>query len=152
MADAAALLALDAATPLLHLARLRWAADEPLAVDRAWLPMADAAALLDVDFSRAGLYDQLELRCGVRVTGGREPITAGVPDDGDRTLLDLPDDVGTLRIERTADVDGRPVERRVTWLRGDRFAVAADWSRYSEYRMDLSAAGPPRAQAPVAQA
>jgi GntR family transcriptional regulator len=137
-------LGLEPATPLLHLARLRWAGDEPLGVDRAWLPMAIAAPLLDVDFTRAGLYDQLELRCGVRPTGGRELLTAGIPDDGDRELLQLPDDVGTLRIERTADVDGRPLEWRVTWLRGDRFAVSADWSRYSEYRMDLSAAGPPR--------
>jgi GntR family transcriptional regulator len=142
--EVAARLALDPGTPLLHLARLRWAGDEPLAVDRAWLPMEVAAPLLDVDFSRAGLYDQLELGCGIRLTGGRELLTAGVPDDGDRELLQLPDDVGTLRIERTADVDGRPLEWRVTWLRGDRFAVSADWSRYSEYRMDLSAAGPPR--------
>lgn len=137
-------LGLDTGTPLLHLARLRWAGDEPLGVDRAWLPMSIAAPLLDVDFTRAGLYDQLELRCGVRPTGGRELLTAGVPDGGDRRLLQLPDDVGTLRIERTADVDGRPLEWRVTWLRGDRFAVSAGWSRYSEYRMDLSASGPPR--------
>ena len=67
-----------------------------------------------------------------------------MPDAGDRALLQLPDDVGTLRIERTADVDGQPIEWRVTWLRGDRFAVSADWSRYSEYRMDLAAADPPR--------
>jgi GntR family transcriptional regulator len=141
---AAERLDLEATTPLLHLARLRRAGDEPLAVDRAWLPMAVAAPLLDVDFSRAGLYDQLELRCGVRLTGGRELLMAGVPDDGDRALLQLPDDVGTLRIERTADVDGQPLEWRVTWLRGDRFAVSADWSRYSEYRMGLSAADLPR--------
>jgi GntR family transcriptional regulator len=143
-ADAAGRLDLDPATPLLHLARLRWAGNEPLAVDRAWLPMAVAAPLLDVDFTHAALYDKLEIVCGVRLTGGRELLTAGVPDDGDRALLQLPDDVGTLRVERTADVDGRPLEWRVTWLRGDRFAVSADWSRYSEYRMDLSAAGPPR--------
>ena len=131
-------------TPLLHLARLRLAGDEPLAVDRAWLPLSVAAPLLDVDFTRAGLYDQLELRCGVRPTGGRELLTAGVPDDADRALLQLPDDVGTLRIERTAEVDGQRMEWRVTWLRGDRFAVSADWSRYSEYRMDLAAANPRR--------
>jgi GntR family transcriptional regulator len=143
-ADVAPRLGLDPGTPLLHLARLRWAGDEPLGVDRAWLPMTVAAPLLEVDFSRAGLYDQLELRCGTRPTGGRERITAGIPSAADRALLQLADDVGTLRIERTADADGRPVEWRVTWLRGDRFAVSADWSRYSEYRMDLSAAGPPR--------
>jgi GntR family transcriptional regulator len=137
-ASAAQRLGLTETTPLLHLARLRWADTEPLAVDRAWLPMSVAAPLREVDFARAGLYDQLELRCGVRPTGGRELLTAGVPDDHDRALLQLPDGVGTLRIERTADVDGRPLEWRVTWLRGDRFAVTADWSRYSEYKMDLA--------------
>lgn len=139
---AAERLALDEDEPLLHLARLRLAGDEPLAVDRAWLPLSVAEPLLQVDFTHAALYDQLELSCGVRPTGGRELLTAGVPDDGDRALLQLPDDVGTLRIERTADVDGRPLEWRVSWLRGDRFAVSADWSRYSEYRMDLAAANP----------
>ena len=143
-AAAADRLGVAESTPLLHLARLRLADDEPLAVDRAWLPMSIAGPLLGVDFTHAALYDQLELICGVRPTGGRELLTAGVPDDGDRALLQLPDDVGTLRIERTADIDGQPLEWRVTWLRGDRFAVSADWSRYSEYRMDLAAANPPR--------
>lgn len=123
--------------PLLHLARLRYADEEPLAVDRAWLPLALAAPLLDVDFSHAGLYDELEARAGIRVTGGRETITAVVPSPEDEALLALPDRVGVLRIERTASVDDRPVEWRSTVLRGDRFAVSSEWSRRSGSRLDV---------------
>ena len=123
--------------PLLHLARVRYADDEPLAVDRAWLPMALAAPLLEVDFSHSGLYDQLEARTGVRLTGGRETITAVVPSHDDATLLALPDDVGVMRIERIATVDDRLVEWRSTVLRGDRFAVSSEWSRRTGYRLDV---------------
>lgn len=130
-------LGLDEDDPLLHLARLRYADEEPLAVDRAWLPMSLAAPLLDVDFSHAGLYDELEGRAGIRLTGGRESITAVVPSPDDEVLLALPDGVGVLRIERTASVDERPVEWRSTILRGDRFAVSSEWSRRSGYRLDV---------------
>lgn len=123
--------------PLLHLARLRFADEEPLAVDRAWLPLSLAAPLLDVDFSHAGLYDELEAQTGLRLTGGRETITAVVPSPGDEELLALPDGVGVLRIERTAFIDDRPVEWRSTILRGDRFAVVSEWSRRSGYRLDV---------------
>lgn len=123
--------------PLLHLARVRHADEEPLAVDRAWLPFELAAPLLEVDFSHAGLYDELEARTGVRLTGGRETITAVVPSPDDEDLLALPDGVGVLRIERTASVDDRLVEWRSTILRGDRFAVSSEWSRRSGYRLDV---------------
>ena len=55
---AAARLGLEEPTPLVYLERLRLAADEPLAVDRVWLPERLAAALLEVDFSRTALYDR----------------------------------------------------------------------------------------------
>ncbi len=133
----ARLLDLEDDEPLLHLARLRYADDEPLAVDRAWLPLSMSEALLEVDFSHAGLYDELEARTGVRLTGGRETISAVVPSPEDERLLALPQGVGALRIERTALVDDRPVEWRSTVLRGDRFAVSSEWSRRSGYRLDV---------------
>lgn len=130
-------LGLSVEEPLLHLARLRYADEEPLAVDRAWLPLSLAAPLLDVDFSRAALYDELERCAGIRLTGGRETITAVVPSHDDEALLALPYGVGVLRIERTAFVDERPIEWRSTMLRGDRFAVSSEWSRRLGYRLDV---------------
>ena len=90
----AARLGLEESTPLVHLERLRLADAEPLAVDRVWLPERLAAPLLDVDFSRTGLYAEYAQRCGVRVTGGREAIRAVVPDAGQRRLLGIGPDIG----------------------------------------------------------
>ena len=78
----AARLGLEESTPLVHLERLRFSDEEPLAIDRVWMPERLAAPLLDVDFARTALYDEYAARCGIRVTGGHEHLRAVVPDDG----------------------------------------------------------------------
>ncbi len=127
-AEAAVRLGLDAATPLLHLERVRLADDEPLAYDQVWLPAELAEPLLEADFTHAALYDELAARCGVRVTGGRERITACQPLPAVRSLLHLPRGQACLRVERTGTAGNRTVEHRVTLVRGDRYAVIADWT------------------------
>ena len=78
----AARLGLEESTPLVHLERLRFSDEEPLAIDRVWMPERLAAPLLDVDFARTALYDEYAARCGIRVTGGHEHLRAVVPADG----------------------------------------------------------------------
>jgi GntR family transcriptional regulator len=128
--DAAAAEALGLApdAPLVHLERLRLADDEPLAHDRVWLPAEVAAPLLRADFTRAALYDQLASRCGIRLTGGRERITAARAPMNVQHLLRLPRGQACLQVERSGQVDDRTIEHRVTLVRGDRYAVIADWS------------------------
>ena len=127
-ATAAAALGLGADDELFHLERLRLADDEPLAHDRVWLPADLGRPLLEADFTHSALYDQLAARSGVRLTGGRERITAVLPDEATRILLDLPDGEACLRVERTGLLGERTVEHRVTVVRGDRYAVLADWT------------------------
>jgi len=127
-ADAAAALGLPDDEPLFHLARVRLADGLPLAHDRVWLPMTVAAPLLEADFGHSALYDELAARTGVRLTGGRERITAVVPSPADRELLRVPRGVACLSVVRAGHVASRPVEHRVTVVRGDRWAVVADWS------------------------
>lgn len=121
-------LGLPAGTPLVHLERIRYAGDAPLAVDTVWLPPDLGEPLLDVDFSRTSLYDELDRRLGVRLTGGRETITALVPDPDLVDVLDLAPDEACLRIERVGELDDRVVECRVTIVRGSRFALVSDWA------------------------
>ena len=123
----AARLGLEDSALLVYLERLRLAADEPLAVDRVWLPEHLAAALLEVDFGRTALYEQLARRCGVQVTGGRETIGAVVPTPAERVLLGIAEarTVAALAIERLGCSHGHPVEWRHTLARGDRFGVTA---------------------------
>ena len=127
-ADAAEALGMTPDTPLVYLERVRLADDEPLAYDQVWLPSDAAGPLMDADFTHAALYDELASRCGIRMTGGRERITACVPPPSLRAFLRLPRGEACLRVERTGCAGSRTVERRLTLVRGDRYAVLADWS------------------------
>ncbi len=123
----AARLGLEESSPLVHLERLRLAGPEPLALDRAWLPLELAKPLLDADFTHTSLYDQLAARCGVRPTGSTEQVRAVVPNGHERRLLELDQRTALLAIDRTACYRGRPIEWRRTLIRGDRFALTASF-------------------------
>jgi GntR family transcriptional regulator len=133
-------LGLEESTPLLHLERLRLADEEPLAVDRVWLPAQLAAPLLHVDFTHTAFYDELANRCGIRPTGGQETIRAVVPTSAERLLLDLPEGVAAFAIDRVTRHRGRSIEWRHTLVRGDRFAVVAAFSGRTGYHLDVAGA------------
>jgi GntR family transcriptional regulator len=118
-------LGLEESAPLVYLERLRLAGDEPLALDRAWLPAHIAAPLLAADFTRTALYDELATHCDIRLTGGHEQVRAVLATPGERRLLRLPVAAALLLVERTGCLDGQPLEFRHTLVRGDRFAVTA---------------------------
>lgn len=126
-ARAAERLHLPVTTPLFHLERLRLAGGEPLALDTVWLPPDLGEPLLEVDFGRTALYDELEARTGVRIDSGQEVIAPLVGDDDLRAVLEMDTDEAALRIERLGMVGERPVECRLTLLRGSRFALVQRW-------------------------
>lgn len=123
----AANLQLPPAAELVVLERIRFAGDEPLAVDTAWLPKDTAAGILTADFTRGGLYDALASLCNVRPNAGNERVTAQTAPSHIADILDLPKDVAVLYIERTAYANDAPVEWRETYIRGDRFSFDAEW-------------------------
>lgn len=122
----AARLDLEGSTPLVYLERLRLAADEPLALDRVWLPESMARPLLRADFAHTALYTELAEHCGVRLTGGREQVRAALPTAAERRLLQLPAGTALLVVERTG-WQQRPLEFRRTIVRGDRFSITASF-------------------------
>ncbi len=134
-------LGLEGSTPLFYLARLRLAGDSPLALDRVWLPASVAEPLLDADFTETALYDELRLRCGVTPTGGSEHLRAVVPTRAERLLLEMPAGVAALAIERSSFDGPRALEWRHTLVRGDRFAVSAEFSQPSGYRLAAGSLG-----------
>ncbi len=126
-AVAARQLEVDADTPLLHLERLRCAGDEPLAIDRTWMPMSIGTALMASDFTRAALYDEMELRCGFRPDAGWERIAPVLPSSSERTLLQLPRGRAAFFLERSSTANGRIVEWRTTTIRGDRYRFVSEF-------------------------
>lgn len=138
----AARLGVDPATEFVYLERLRLADEEPLALDRTWLPASLARPLLSADLSATGLYAELA-KHGIRITDGQERIHAVTPTTDQRRLLKLPRGVALLAIERLGCVSGEPIEWRETYVRGDRFSVVARWAPHHAYRMEVAAGAVP---------
>lgn len=136
--DAAERLGRPATSSLLYLERLRFAGEEPLAVDRVWLPAEIGTPLLDADFSHISFYDELASRTGTRLTGGSERIRAVVPTEAERDLLGLDSSVAALAIDRLGSVKGETIEWRHTLVRGDRFSVVAEFSARTGYHLDVT--------------
>ncbi|MDX6264165.1 MAG: GntR family transcriptional regulator [Kribbellaceae bacterium] len=132
---------LEASSPLVYLERVRFAGDEPLALDRVWLPASLADGLLDADFRHTSLYNELAERTRLRLDHGREDIRAVNPTPAERALLHCPADAAAFSINRLGNAQGRKIEWRHTVVRGDRFALAAEFSAHAGYRLAPSAAG-----------
>ncbi len=121
---------------------MRLAGGEPLALDTVWLPARIAAPLLEADFTHTALYDELAARAGVRLESGREHIRAVVPTRAQQRLLEIPPATAALAIDRLGYAGRRPVEWRHTLIRGDRFALLAEFSARTGYQLTLGGAPP----------
>ncbi len=126
--DAVTRLGLEPGSEVFRLDRLRLAGNVPLAFDRAWLPADLGRPLLDVDFSRTALYDELERSCGRRPNNGWERIAPVVPDEDLRSLLGMVEGGAAFRVERLGRDGATDLEWRITLIRGDRYRFFADWS------------------------
>ncbi|MDT7723692.1 MAG: GntR family transcriptional regulator [Actinomycetota bacterium] len=128
-------LGLESSTPLVYLERLRLAGDDPLALDRVWLPASLAVPLLKADFAHTSLYGELTARTGIRLDRGHEDVHAVIPTAAERAQLQCPHDVAAFSINRLSFSQGSPVEWRHTLVRGDRFALTAEFSARSGYQL-----------------
>ncbi len=126
--DAATRLDLPPRAELVRLERLRFAGDEPLALDSVWLPADVGRHFLDIDFSHTALYDELHERADIRITSATETLEPLIPDDDARTLLQLEPDEALLRVRRLGYSGDRPIECRITLIRGQRFLYTSTWS------------------------
>jgi GntR family transcriptional regulator len=138
-AEVAERLGLRGSSKLVRLERVRYAGDDPLAHDTAWLPRSIAAPLLDVDFSETALYDELSRTCGVRPTSGTEWINTEVPDMDETRRLAIDAHTAVFRICRLSRAADTPIEWRETVVRGDRYTFVANWSPTGTYRAELTA-------------
>ncbi|MEP1123191.1 MAG: GntR family transcriptional regulator [Ilumatobacter sp.] len=119
-------LAPDAA--LFHLARIRCADDEPLALDRSWLPLELARGLLTSDFERTALYDELERTVGTRPDAGWERISPVLPNPDQRATLQMRRGEAAFSLERLGTAKGRPIEWRTTLIRGARYRFVSNFA------------------------
>jgi len=135
--EIAAQLGIETTAEVVLIERLRFAAAEPIARDRSWLPASQAAGLLEADLTSGGLYELLARHCSVRITGGWERIRPVIPNATERRLLRLPSNTAAFSIERLALVGDTPIEWRNSLIRGDRYSLIAQWPTGTQVRPDL---------------
>lgn len=125
----AAHLGLAPDTPLLFLERLRHADDEPLAIDRSWLPLALARPLLASDFQHTALYAELAMQTGTSPDAGWERIAPVLPTPEQRTQLAMRRGEAAFFLERLGTANGTPIEWRTTLIRGGRYQFVSNFTR-----------------------
>jgi GntR family transcriptional regulator len=139
--EAAEQLGLDPDAELVYLERVRYAGDEPLALDRVWLPAQVAAPLLQADFTHTSLYNELERAFGQRPNEGWEKINPAIPTSQEQQLLQIDEGEAVFSLERLGTCSGRQLEWRITTIRGDRFMPVADWTAGQRNEIRLAMVG-----------
>lgn len=105
----AAAMRLPRAHPVLHLLRVRYAADEPLAILENFLP-PDLADLGEIDLTTTGLYQALRT-AGVPIKVAKQRIGARTGTDEECRMLDEPPSSPVLTMDRiTHDNTARVIE------------------------------------------
>ncbi len=120
----AALLGLEAHEETTSITRLRTADDEPLAIQRAYLPRRYQG--LSIDFLREleSLYATLERQFGVRILRARQSVTARLPSVLERRWLSLGANDPVLALERISfDQEGRVAEVVQSAYHGGRYRM-----------------------------
>jgi len=120
-------LAMEAATELFRLSRVRLADERPLAIDHVWLPASRVRSLANVDFSNTALYKELQDRCGITLDGGREELHAETATESLAALLQCRPGAPLFRIERIGCHRGERIEFRRTHILGERYVASASF-------------------------
>ncbi len=137
---AAGRLGLAATDPRVHLARLRLADEEPLALDRVWLAASVARPLLEVDFTRTALYDEMSRLLHRVPVGGQEEIEAVTVAGDQADRLAVPAGSPAFSLCRLGCDQGVPIEWRHTVIRGDRFRLVSHFTPGAGYSIRLGPA------------
>lgn len=123
-ADLAHTLEIAAGELVFRLKRVRYANDEAMGIQTAYLPLSLVPGIADEDFSINSLYGTLQRRYALRPAQARETHVAVALDVDDARQLGLEAGTPALAAERLARLpDGRPLEYAVSVMRGDRYKI-----------------------------
>lgn len=121
----AAQLNLEAGAKVIYLERLRFADDEPLALERVYLPYARFASLLALDLASQSLYTVMEKELGVRPSLSEESVEAVLLSTEEAEIFGVAAGAPALLTRRiTHDDEDNVIEAATSLYRGDRYRMA----------------------------
>jgi DNA-binding GntR family transcriptional regulator len=122
-------LTVSVGTELERIVRLRTADEDPLVLETAYLPRQFSQALDGPALERDSIYDVLEERCKLRITGARESIRPIVLSRATARLLHATSGAPAFSVERTTWSDQGPIEWQESIVRGDRYLYSVELPR-----------------------
>lgn len=126
-ASIAAQLGLTAGERVIYLERLRFANQEPVAIERVYLPYQRFAGLLNKqeELAHGSLYKIIEDNFDTRPTFANETVEAVLLTSADARLFGLDGCAAALLAQRvTRDERGEPIETVHTLYRADRYRMS----------------------------
>ncbi len=107
---------------LIHLCRLRYADDTPMVYLDTYLPAQQYQKLLDIDFTYASLYEELERIYDIRVSNAHREIEAVPARKKEAEYLEIPPHkpICFVRTVSYAANHAKPIEYSLARYRGDR--------------------------------
>lgn len=120
-------LAIAPSETVVHVARLRLADDEPMAIEVLYVPERLVPGLAERDLTDASFYEVLRERYDVVISAGVQTIGVTVTDEEESGQLDVPLHAPALLFERVSrDADGGVVEYVRSVYRGDRYQIRTE--------------------------
>ena len=116
-------------TDIERIVRLRTADEDPLVLETAYLPSEFSQALDSRVLEQDSVYDVLERRCALRITGARESIRPIVLPRATAKLLRASSGSPAFSVERTTWSDRGPIEWQESVVRGDRYLYSVELPR-----------------------
>lgn len=117
-------LGVGAESLVLQIVRVRTADGEPMALERANLPVDRFPGLHKVDLTDASLWAELERRWRVRVESSEHRVSAVLPRQDEAEILGVSATQPCFAIEALSrDGDGVPIEHGRSLYRGDRYEL-----------------------------
>tara|TARA_R110002096_G_scaffold434800_2_gene657906 strand:- start:9157 stop:9945 length:789 start_codon:yes stop_codon:yes gene_type:complete len=92
--------------PLIQIDRVRLANNRPIAVDKTWLPASYGQLLFDENLTTQTIYQVLEEKFNIPITGGRYKITATIADEYIALHLGMQKGDAVLEIDRCSKTIG----------------------------------------------
>jgi len=115
----------EAGAKVIYVERLRFADDEPLALERVYLPFGRFARLLGLDLANQSLYSVIEDLFGVRPVLAEESVEAVLLSTEEALIFGVPAGSPALLTRRiTRDDEGLEIEAATSLYRGDRYRMA----------------------------
>jgi GntR family transcriptional regulator len=115
-------LGIAASEPVFFLKRIRYADDEPLAIESVYVGFEGCEVLVEEDFENQSLYGTLATRCGIRPYQAEQELEAAIARPREAEWLGIEPGAPVMLIHRiTYDADLEPIEFVKSVHRGDKY-------------------------------